>query len=443
MKIQDMKFIAVAACATLIIPGSLMATQTLPFADSFDTFSATGNYSTNGGGIVQSQSGTVLAGAGASALLVSNDTVTLSFGAGYDNAWIQVYAKPVAGSADPSVSGVSGAFYVKSDGTVRVYDGAWADAGSVTVGNWVGFIVHVDYVNDKWDLYTTTGAYLSTASKVASELSGNALADLEEFSVQSGDAGYIDGLGAGIGGEAVSATSPNRIAVISFFADLDLAEFVMPIYAGAWTNPTSDRALGGRLGAALSSGLVQDDEIHVAGDSTWFWNQYVIDFNGDFLIGAATPSAPPVASALVFENTRLLINLDDARSPTFGFFPYDTASIQASNGQSTGNASGTLVNLNLLGTGNNTGGFTAFEWNETTAFGGLPFGSGVGGGELLTGDRLFIAHPNDPTRYTEYWWNGSWQLFASAASGNVPAGAKCWMRRVNSVGSSLVSYTRP
>jgi hypothetical protein len=49
---------------------------------------------------------------------------------------------------------------------------------------------------------------------------------------------------------------------------------------------------------------------------------------------------------------------------------------------------------------------------------------------LEIGDRLYKADPSDPSRYKEYWWNGSdWQFGSTVSGDTVPGAANLWIRR--------------
>ena len=427
--------IALSVVATLFFANSVYATQTLPFADSFESFSVAAPYTTNGTGIVVGQSVTTLSNAGATSLVVSNDTLNLAILDGfYSNVWVQIYAKPVTGAADPIVTGSSGAFYVNDSGTIRVYNGftsVWADGGTVTPGEWVGFVAHVDYDNRKWDLYTAQGAYLSVATKVASFL-GMAVTydDMEQFSVQSGEACFIDGLAVSEGGEDVTAASPNRVAVASFSGGSTPRDFVLPVYSAAWTNSVADRALTGALGAALKSGLLPLERIYIAGTNAWTWDQYYVTGPGPWAVHGSTPNAAAPSGQYIFENTRLQCRLVAARIPatTFGFFAYDDTSVMALNGVSGPGAAGKSIAIRLNGTNENPGGFTGLGWTDTLPIASLPFGLT----ELDHGDRLFVAFPSNPNSYREYWWQegvGRWMDFATVPSVSIPSGSKFWVRR--------------
>ena len=101
------------------------ATTALPFADGFESGfdgSGSGVWLTNSSGdhIVSATAAAAISGGGAAGLLVSNATVTLDItDATYANVWLQVYAQPVAGDDDPSVSSVSGAMPASRWGCVK------------------------------------------------------------------------------------------------------------------------------------------------------------------------------------------------------------------------------------------------------------------------------------------------------------------------------------
>ena len=444
--------LALGAAAVLCVTGTAFAAVDLPYADTFDSITLGGAYTQSGGpGTITNDATEKLTGGGAYSLCISNTTLNLAITDGkYSNVWIQVYSKPVTGAADPTVSAVSGAFFVKeTTGMVRVWDGAaWADSGTVTPDTWVGFLVHVDHAANKWDLYANNGTFLADASLIAGEIAiGGSEDDLIEFSVQSGDAGYIDVLALGVGGESVTAASPGNVAVAAFGNNLALHEFVLPVYAGAWTN---SRTLGGALGAALISGLTGTDEVQFASTNNTIWDVYDVGIPAPRAFANNAP-AESAASKEIFANTKILLDLADTRSPTvtYGFFPYDTGSYLAEDGASTGPASGLPINVFVNGTNQNVGGWTAMEWNDAIVIQSLPFNDD----ELKNGDQLFIAAPGNPNRFTEYWYSedpevttdtntGIWMLNANSALGtSVPAAAKIWVKR-QAAGGATVTYMR-
>ncbi|MFT5473373.1 MAG: hypothetical protein ACI9OU_000211 [Candidatus Promineifilaceae bacterium] len=450
---------ALGAAAVLCVTGTAFAAVNLPYADTFDVpFVVADPYTQTGGPGTITASTAVPhpgAGTGTSSLCISNTTLNLAITDGkYSNVWIQVYSKPVTGASDPTVAAVSGAFYVQDDGTVRVWNGtAWADADTgVAAGTWVGFLIHVDHGNNLWDLYANNGTFLADASLIAGEIAiGGSEDDLIEFSVQSGDAGYIDALALGVGGESVTAASPGNVAVAAFGNNLALHEFVIPVYAGAWT---SSRELGGALGAALISGLTGIDQVQFASTNNTIWDVYNVGIPTPRAFANVSP-AESAASKEIFENTKILLNLYDDRIPTvtYGFFPYDTASYLAEDGASTGPAVGQPISAFLNGKGGgegqNPGGWTAMEWNDASVIQSLPFNDD----ELQHGDQLFIAAAGSPNRFTEYWYSedpdqttdtntGTWMLNANSAIGtSVPAAAKIWVKR-EAAGGVTVTYVR-
>ncbi|MGQ9660812.1 MAG: hypothetical protein ACUVWX_00560 [Kiritimatiellia bacterium] len=77
------------------------------------------------------------------------------------NVVVTMYLKPsLMNDADPELGpNDSAGFFVKQDGTVRVYDGnEWTNLSQKVHTNrqWLGFAVHLDYNSRKWDLYVST-----------------------------------------------------------------------------------------------------------------------------------------------------------------------------------------------------------------------------------------------------------------------------------------------
>ena len=444
------------ACALAVFAlgvSTTMAATGLPYADGFEggwDADSDLDWSKLGTGKVDDDVAAVLTGAGSMGLLVSNDTATLDVDDAtytYDNVWIQIYAKPVPGDDDPpEPSGVSGAFYVKSDSTLHVFDGVWSEVPSVTIptDQYVGFIVHADYGNGTWDIYQNDGTYKAVMTKIAGpiDMDGSAT-EIDSVSIESGDAAYIDAVAVAQGGTAVDGSSPDKVRVAEFAdANQAIREFSLPVYAAAYGASADARSLSGtsRLAADLGSGLVVGDALSVYTDDEGAFEVYEVDASGNWAL-AAGGGLTAAADVEIFTATRLLMNQKNSpRGDTFGFFPYDSTTVVAIEGQKQPTASGFSESIYLNGTGDNGTGFTALEWVASMNIQNLPWNSNS---YLQDRDRMWVKDPVD-NQYDEYWWQASsqtWQCWGSTANASVPGEARIWILRQAAAGTPVpISY---
>lgn len=224
------------------------------------------------GSIATNAASAAFPGGGNDGLLLSNDVATLDLiGSVYSNIWVQVYAKPITGTADPKMSGVNGAFYLRDDGSLRAYTGEWQTVlAGVPTNRYLGFTMHLDYATDKWNLYYGSGPYKTSHIRIATLDFACPATAADQISLESGATAYFDGVAVSRGFEIVSnpgaqgaSTNIQSIEYGAVSGDFDL-----PIYSDKDDGTTHD-TLGpslapfGSVGDDLLSGFVAGDTLHM------------------------------------------------------------------------------------------------------------------------------------------------------------------------------------
>ena len=101
-------------------------------------------------------SGALGVSSGEVALTISDSEQTIS------NTWVQVYTKPVLYSDVPGSAPAAtnaACFCVTTGGCLYAYSSnVWTNVASVPTGEWLGFGVHLDFNEKKWDLYVDTNS---------------------------------------------------------------------------------------------------------------------------------------------------------------------------------------------------------------------------------------------------------------------------------------------
>ncbi|MCE9613165.1 MAG: hypothetical protein K8T26_02760 [Lentisphaerae bacterium] len=441
--------------AAVVLAWGVAASQAstgLPYAQTFETWTPDAHWAAAGGGTISAAAGAKLPGSsGVNGLSLDNDTVTLSVTpATYNNVWIQIYAKPVVGTADPaSVSGQTGAFYLRDNGELRAcIDAAlntWVTvATGVPQGAYLGFIVHADYSTSQWEIfYSTSPSQVGTMQKATAYNAGllpfaTAGAQIQNVSVQSGDPAYVDLVAVSRGFTAAAAGAGN-VATYEHATTapaLALQDFTLPVYSAAYVG---NNALGDDLGNSILSGLVHGDSIQVWDPGQGVFVTYAASGALPVFDNLGSPGAVSKNSMFIYSNTRLLLDPNNARSQTFGFYPYDSTTVLAYAGVSTPAADGDTESVTLNGTDVNGTGFTALNWVDADTFANIEIEDPAGA--LVEGDRMFVAPPASPNSFTEYWWDdaNNWRDFNNAVVSTRPisAGSKIWVKRQTNTDASI------
>jgi hypothetical protein len=428
------KAACVSAAALLCAAGAALGAAGYPHASGFEgAFNPSNSPWSASGGTVQTD--TVLPKGGLQTCIVSNSSLTLSMSP-TNNAWFQIWMKPVPCAGNPTVDLVNGGFYVKDTGHLMVYTGSpsWLDAGGgfPTDGNtWVGFAVHVDHANGRWDLYSSIADPNATSlTKVAANLElAGASSSLSQVTVHSEDKAVLDQFAVTAGFQGVFATSPNRVLPYEFTANLQSGHFILPVYSDVYTNGAGQNTLAGALGNDLRAGLTPGDVLSVwtngwqsatAGIFGWTVNQVV----------------QPLAA--------LALNRAPGSPTTWGFFAYNAA--QAVTIAGSNNPPHTYSQpLPLSASGAPAYGFTGLTWPK-------PLPSGLNdaafplkdpGANLQPGDRLYKMEPGE-SQPREYTWNdgaNAWYRSNAPADAPIPPRTEIWLKRTSaSVTNVTVSF---
>jgi len=211
----------------LAVPLSFGAVP-VPFADGFEGALDPG-WTSNATGQISFTTDHALGG-GNESCTFSFDELTLPVTPStYDNVWVQVYARAAGMSEAPpsghaSIAGCSALFYVWTNGNVFAMQGngddtgAWVDTTvnvplTANKSGWVGFIAHLDYVGNQYDLYYKEGG----------NASGDSLTRIVE-----GYNFYSNSTAAAMASFQVStelATSLDAVALRTAACDTGLAKF--------------------------------------------------------------------------------------------------------------------------------------------------------------------------------------------------------------------------
>ncbi len=426
------KTVSVVVVLSVLLGGlSAHAATALPYAQSFEGgYPADAHLTDTASGIVAASAAAALTGAGTQGLIVSNDTVTLDINnAAYDNAWIQVYMRPVKGATDPDVSGQTGAFYINSTGQLRARNGGvWENVGAdgaFLADQYYGFIVHADYGTDTYDIYSNNGTFKGNMTRLngAPLAFISAAATIDNVSVQSGERAFIDALA--VSRAFQSAGQSTRVAVYHHqSSNTAEREFQLPAYSFDYTSPASARTIGGRLGNDILSGLVDGDLILLWTTNTFGFAGYEVDggaFNHILYQGGQSLHEP------VYTMSRVLIDQNNSRSDSFGFYPYTHTTVLALEGDIQSSAAGSSEIIYLNGTDQHPQGWTGLSFNESMPVGDLPFNAPA---NFSVNDDLYVSLPSAPNNWSWYRWNGSqWVKRTGPITGSIPPGANMWVKR--------------
>ena len=399
------------------------AATTIPFQDGFES-SAPGApaWIIAGGGTVARDTGQGIEGT--YVCIVSNDTLTLTLTPGYysSNVWVQVYSKPVPSEEEPTVSGVSAAFCLTTNGNLRAYvsDGGdkWETlVGSLDTNAWYGFAAHLDYANTNWDLYYTAssyGAVMAMANSAPLGMPSDKGDELTEFVVESGRDALIDAVVASVGYGTVESgvVSPAHAAGK---VNVNMSSF--PVGGGMHSGNlggyfTDDTAanLANDGGAVLLCALSIGDKVH-------FWDPAAGSFDTFTVVGpskAWSPSPSGNANQNLKPTTAYWVETSSAGTPectdeTY-FAPHDDS---------------TPVAVTLYGTGSSAGGWTAVAW----PYAARRQSEGLGWGfPAVSGDTIFVS--DTTSGYVMLRYSGSeWTYLGASASYRFAQGQGMWYYR--------------
>jgi len=399
-------------CAVLGLVQAACGDASLPTLDTFESYgtgselkgTTFGNWSAANTGHVQVAAAGGVTGNGA---WVSNSTLSLLVdeSGNYTSVWVQIYAKASVTQTDPTVENSSAAFYVNADGSLKALQGGtWHTvmSGVPTNGDYMAFVVRLEYGKGQWDLWVNTNGTLDGVLNIASQ--GMSMAtgpsnELYEVVVDVGTETYVDQVAL-----AKATSYPEPYAGKPYLAPLQLVSTSGEItyINGRQYGPGRD-GLAEPLGHDLRGAMHVNDYVTVY--NTNGMNKYTLNSGGELV---PDPAYDSMELAYVDIDPNEFVTLYRATAAvTYTFREYDSlASIPTDT-----DVSG--------GSGTPTYGFNSLV-NPGSSGASLPT-IGNRFGALSTGDQLYY---HDGNRYRIFWWNGSaWREGGSAGSYTIPASA--------------------
>lgn len=264
----------------------------MPYFESFESERYAVNASVTNNGvwsISSTGSAQVVSSAyleGGQGVSLSNTMLTLQVDTSlgeYTNVWVQFYSKvrAYADGSNPDVTGVAAALYLDEDLELFAYadrdpspsagDNGWTNiVDGVPTNQWVGFSVHLDYIDKLFDVYTNSGTYGAFFKKVNNSAlcmpTNKLYSEFTKFVVLG--YGDIDAVAISMGSAGVSNSVSGMLA-----GSVDaLATSAWSIVGGLY--PAGQDNLAGTLGRDLANGLAAGDRLRIY--ATNGWNQYVL-----------------------------------------------------------------------------------------------------------------------------------------------------------------------
>jgi hypothetical protein len=265
-------------------------------------------------------------------------TVTLAVEASsktYANTWIQVFVKAQPSDTDPDVTGASGAFYVNNAGNIRVREGgAWSTitmTPALATNTWIGFVVHADYANTKWDLFCNRGAAWGELTNTFVRVNGsplafnNAATKMSALKVSTGKASAMDIVAVSPSARAITADTADADKVLVCTYPTSSGIFKLPVWVGAYNSPNN--SLADPAAQHILSGLAFGDVISVFNPAVTNYGNFTSAGNGEWGTG---PGSPDPFGFVIDPATAITLTRAGS-APSCGFFDYNdtTAYVEA------------------------------------------------------------------------------------------------------------------
>lgn len=415
----------------------------LPFTDGFEQGTAlSSSWAVGAGESVEFSTTYKPAGGGNRSVKLKFDELALSVNSGYDNVWAQVYSK-AAGMAEPdldTISGCSAVFYVSTDGKVWAMNGTGGDAGTWsntqatvtmqggTTEKWIGFLVHLDYNENKFDLYMKEdgNAAASDYTRIASGFGfySSDHAEMANFKVLAEKDTWIDAVYLRTGSSTAGTSGGTWGVVQTRTAALDTNVWQnIVIGEHGWSGPETN-TLAGHLGEVLMSSASLDDVLRV-----WYtngWNSFKLNSPG------------PVWATLVgLSPSNVVLSAGDVAMLSFGTTPSIPFHVYADGyvPELAAPPAPPSGGYELYGTDNTAvNGWTPVVWGGGTRSGGLtnpPAANGAGLDVSVTpnGSRLYVRDRGSRNYAYRYMRNGQWYVSDSPADLTLRNGQTMWIRR--------------
>lgn len=427
---KKMRLAVVGLIISTVMVGVSFGAVTVPFTDSFEGAALGADWATNGTGAVTIAPADATPGGGAKSCVISNDALQVDVTSAY-NVWAQVYAKAAGYDGDPAdvqIDDLAAVFFITTDGDVRVMDGDGANGGVWTnvasLGaltdnktGWEGFVVHLDYVTDTWDIYHQTGgeAGEATLTRLATNLGFRKdSAGMTSVEVSSELTASVDEIGLIQGYSDVGGSAYETVKSRTTDHTADWTSMVV----GDIDNYSAvEDLLNDDAGGDLMMGMVDGDHVHLYlddGFNTYDFNGGTWDVNG----GAAAPGT---------------VHLGKGQSWWVEYATTSTSNLEfwAEGFRATGEDVPDMIGETINLWGENESGAAADGWSHTVYGGSTLAVNNSGLPANLDDDTwVYIALPDQ--EFNAYFVRGG-QLYnynGSLASLNLPSGAEVWVRNL-------------
>lgn len=385
-------------------------------------------WTTNGDGAVYVTNNT--SAAGSKSCHIFSDALNLNTSySTRSNVWLRIFCKPTAyddaGGAQPSAANCSAAFYLSTSGVLYAYadtnglvtggGNGWTNVASgIPTNQWLGFVVHLDYFNQLWDLYYTTGSTGATMTKAYSApllMSTQHSNRLWQVTVSSGGTSYVDEVSIANAYTELSSGSASPTNVQYLYA-LTVSRGMGARTIAKYFGPTSD-TLTQELGDVLTRVLNENDQIRLFFSDRNQWGIYSNKLT--YWSWKSDPSGKSPANTHITHTTGFW--LDDTTATgtvnVVGFAPYNTTD---------------PTNTTVYGSAT-AGGWNLFQWPYSArSVNGTP---GLGFASAGAGDLIFI-YDEAKRKYVRLWYKAGtgWMQGGNAPSSYVlQEGQGFWYKR--------------
>ena len=419
-------FLVGIAVSLAMIGVSLGAAVSLPFTDSFEG-SIDSDWNEAGTGIVAVDPGEAPTGGGSDSCTISNDSIQVDVTSA-NNAWVQVYTKAAGYDGDPDssdIDGLSAVFFVTTNGVLRAMNGDGSNGGSWTnvysgismtanKTDWLGFVVHIDYVDKTWDIYRQSSGEAGAAvlTRLAAGLGFRFdQANITSVEIATGLAASVDEIGLVQGYSAASNSLYGTVDSVT--TNHVTSSWVLKTIGDIDSYDATESKLNNAAGWDLMMGMKNPDKIRLYLTSGTPTGYNIYEMQGDGTWSASGGAQAP-ANVTLAKGESWWIEYDSTTNNSLEFV---SATLNTTdNGQS--DMVGESISIPAAWTHVVYGGST------------LPINS-CGLGELVAGDRLFVAAPSG--FFASYYvaTGGTIYDFSNqAAAINLQSGSQVWIRNV-------------
>lgn len=410
----------------------------LPYTEGFEGGALGADWTTNGMGALEFPSDAP-AGGGDKSCRFERKELTLNVTPStFDNVWAQVYAKASGSAEEPEASHIDGCtavFYVDTNATVRVMngggsnDGSWVDATNLTdvmtdnQTDWIGFVVHLDYANNQYDLYVkengTAGA--DDLTRVASGMGFRQNAsELSNFVVETELETLVDAVALGQAASRAGYAGLDEIETDTSSRTTNIWKAIAIAHSGT---------ISGDLGALLLDNTGANDLLQV-----WYtngWNEY---YNEDLMAPGWTLTTG-IEPNLVELSTGSVAYVKHRTDPSPAFHVYAKGYVPEIDDFTTPPPP---EGYELYGTDNdNVEGWSTLVWGggNLTLSGDVDANGGsanLGDDEVgPAGARVFVRDPNSRIYDFRYRFNQQWMRSGQGMDLNLQNGQVVWVQQTN------------